>query len=149
MTEFTANEMRRLIEMLPKTDPTNDDYYRILRNLEMFACHSEMIEMILKEAGKLEEESNIISVEFRPPEPEVKEPDSLDPLPASESAPSAPVGGESGADIDLVAVRYALREAKKKGADIPAVLSEFGADNIKGIKPEQYAALVKRLEEFS
>lgn len=145
MTEFTANEMRRLIEMLPKTDPTGDDYYRLLRNLEMFACHSEMIEMILEET---EEESNIIRVEFRPPEPEVKEPDSLDPSPTTEPAPSAPADEESGADIDLVAVRYALREAKKKGADITAVLSEFGADKITDVKPEQYAALMKRLEEI-
>ena len=143
MTEFTAKELNRLIQMLPETDPSTSAYHNLLYSLEHLACNVEAIDMILGEIDMAER--GIVRVEFAPfgkneradNVVDINAVKSADPAPASEPAP----------EIDLITVRKAMKAAKQRGVDIVGAVQELGGKNLTDLSPDQWPALMKKLEE--
>ena len=157
MTDYVANELRRIIGMIPQVDPTTADYHILLQSLECCAGIADSIEEIMEQVGEPDaEDGTIVHVEFRPvpaaeepkkveviplkeilesdvPEPEAEEP-------AHEEAEPARVG-------EMAEVRAALVEARKNGVNVSALLREFGVENFGAFPAGKYGELMKRLEE--
>lgn len=149
MTDYTASEFRRLISMIPTVDPTTTEYHILLQSLECFAGIADSIEELMAEIGDVEPvEGQIIHVEFRPEllkqqmqeeqvqEAEVKEVETQ----TQEAEP------EQETTYDLVTVRQAMRDAKKRGVDIVALIKDLGATNLTDLPAEKYGELMKKLE---
>ena len=160
MTNFTANELTRIINKIPETDPTTTEYHILLQSLECFAGIADSIEEVMAQLPDDEpEDGKIIKVEFRPsPElmqqvadmaPAENEPSDepeesfLTPGPTGAPAPETEVADV----VDLVTVRAALRDAKKRGVDIKELIQSFGATNLTDLPAEKYGELMKKLEE--
>lgn len=147
MTTFVQNELARIIGKIPETDPTTAEYHILLQSLECFAGIADSIEEVMAQLPDDEpEEGKIIKVEFRPPAVEVEPEAEQDTDEPSESEVSTqPVMEET--TYDLVTVRAALREAKKRGVDIKEVVQSFGATNLTDLPADKYGELMKKLEE--
>lgn len=157
MTEFTANELTRIINKIPETDPTTTEYHILLQSLECFAGIADSIEEVMAQLPDDEpEDGKIVKVEFRP-SPELmqqvadmaqagNEP-SDEPFPAP-GPTGAPAPETEVADVvDLVTVRAALRDAKKRGVDIKELIQSFGATNLTDLPAGKYGELMKKLED--
>lgn len=157
MTEFTANELTRIINKIPETDPTTTEYHILLQSLECFAGIADSIEEVMAQLPDDEPgDGKIIKVEFRP-SPELMQ--QVADMAQAEDEPSDepfPTPGPTGAPapetpvtdaVDLVTVRAALRDAKKRGVDIKELIQSFGATNLTDLPAERYGELMKRLEE--
>jgi len=160
MTEFTANELTRIINKIPETDPTTPEYHALLHSLECFANISESLESLMGDIyayyDEPPEDGKIVKVEFRPsPElmQQVADMTQAEDEPSDEpfltSGPTgAPAPETEVADVvDLVTVRAALRDAKKRGVDIKELIQSFGATNLTDLPAEKYGELMKKLED--
>lgn len=158
MTEYSANELRRIIAMIPQTDPTTTEYHILLQSLECFAGIMESIEEIMEQVGEPDaEDGAIVKVEFRPeaalavkpesifhPEPESPFPEPEDK--AEEEKPKAEPT-EPARVWEMAEVRAALVEARRsKGINITELLKEFGVENFSAFPAGRYDELMKRLE---
>ena len=144
MTEFTAKELNRLIQMLPETDPSTSAYHNLLYSLEHLACNVEAIDMILGEIDMVNR--GIVRVEFAPfgkNEPA----DNVVDINTVKSADPAPAEEKPAPEIDLITVRKAMKAAKQRGVDIVRVVQELGGKNLTDLSPDQWPALMKKLEE--
>lgn len=163
MTEYTANEMRRLIGMIPETDPTTTDYHILLQSLECFAGISDSIEEIMAE---IEYEppaaEDVTKVTLHPAlekalsEKADKTPDEPKKLEAvsfkefmeqdiPEPEEAQPEQTEPARVWEMTEVRAALVEARKKGVNVSALLREFGVENFGAFPAGKYDELMKRL----
>jgi len=163
MTTFTANELTRIINKIPETDPTTSAYHALLHSLECFANISESLESLMGDIyayyDEPSEDGKIIKVEFRPsPElmQQVADMTQAEDEPSDEPEESFLTPGPTGAPapetevadvVDLVTVRAALRDAKKRGVDIKELIQSFGATNLTDLPAEKYGELMKKLEE--
>ena len=163
MTDFTANELTRIINKIPETDPTTPEYHYLLQSLEIFANISESVEQLMDTiysySNEPPEDGKIVKVEFRPsPElmQQVADMTQAEDEPSDEPEESFLTSGPTGAPapetevadvVDLVTVRAALRDAKKRGVDIKELIQSFGATNLTDLPAEKYGELMKKLEE--
>lgn len=160
MTDFTANELTRIINKIPETDPTTTEYHILLQSLECFAGIADSIEEVMAQLPDDEpEDGKIIKVEFRPsPElmQQVADMAQAENEPSDEPEESFLTPGPTGAPapetevadvVDLVTVRAALRDAKKRGVDIKELIQSFGATNLTDLPAEKYGELMKKLED--
>lgn len=147
MTEFTAKELNRMIQMLPETDPSTSAYHNLLYSLERLACNVEAIDMILGEIDMAER--GIVKVEFAPfGKNETQDPEPADNVVGINAVKSAdPAPAEPAPELDLITVRKAMKAAKQRGVDIVAAVQELGGKNLTDLSPDQWPALMKRLEE--
>ena len=101
MNGFIATELQRIIEAIPKTDPTSTDYHILLQSLECFAGIAELIEEV---QDQILSEGKIISVEFRAPQGGAH-PDVEDKVKAEDHPlePGSPFGVEAVKMSDFVA----------------------------------------------
>lgn len=150
MNEFTAKELRRVIGLLPDTDPRTPAYHDLLRSMEMLALSAEAIEAIMLEVDMVEQ--GIVKVEFAPfgknddgreTQDPTPEPDNVVPFQPVEEKP---VEEKPAEELDLVTVRKAMKEAKHRGVDIVAAVQELGGRNLTDLSPDQWPALMKKLE---
>lgn len=158
MTDYTASELRRIIGMIPTVDPTTTEYHILLQSLECFAGIADSVEEIMAEIGEVEPvEGQIIRVEFRPEllkqqmqeEAEAEEESFSTDGEAGAQTPETPVVDQPVEETtyDLVTVRQAMRDAKKRGVDIVALIKDLGATNLTDLPAEKYGELMKKLEE--
>ena len=155
MTEYVANELRRILEYIPITDPTTTDYHILLQSLECFAGIADTIEAALEQIGDAPVEGKILHVEFRMPEggprpvAETKEEVEHPPVDESpfpeESEASEPA--QVSQTYTMVEVRAALVEARKRGVNVAALLREFGVENFGAFPAGKYGELMERLKE--
>ena len=144
MIEFTAKELDRLIHMLPETDPRTDAYHALMRSIGELAYNTETIETILGEIDMTNR--GIVKVEFAPAGKIEEEPaDNVVDINTVRSA--APAPAEPAPEIDLITVRKAMKAAKQRGVDIVAAVQELGGKNLTDLSPDQWPALMKKLEE--
>lgn len=149
MNQYTANEFSRILAVITETDPTTTEYHIALQSLECFAgiadSIEEIIEQIAQETGEEPDlEGKIIKIEFSPEalkqaQEETAEETESDPEPAADPEPTE--------TYDIVTVRAAMRDAKKRGVDIVEIVKSFGASNLTDLDPSKYAELMKKLEE--
>lgn len=143
MIEFTAKELDRLIHMLPETDPRTDAYHALMRSIGELAFNIETIEAVLGEIDMVNR--GIVKVEFAPLGKTEEEP--ADNVVDISTAKPTPAEEKPAPEIDLITVRKAMKAAKQRGVDIVRAVQELGGKNLTDLSPEQWPALMKRLEE--
>ena len=147
-----ADELVRMLDRQKELDPATPEYMQLCTNMEiMVHCADLYLDVFeyLQAAGRLPspfDEPEITQVTVHPElvkaVQEAKEEDTRPgPGEAEEEAPQTVV------EFSLIQVRAALREAKKRGVDIAAVIHEFGASNLTDLPAEKYGDLMKKLEE--
>lgn len=142
-----ADELVRMLDRQKELDPASPEYMQLVTNMEiMVRCADMYLDIFeyLGAAGRLPtpfDEPEITQVTVHPEL--VKAVQEMDPGPgeAEEEAPQTVV------EFSLIQVRAALRDAKKRGVDIAAVIHEFGASNLTDLPAEKYGELMKKLEE--
>lgn len=145
MTEFTGAELNRLIQLLPITDPTSEEYSRLLYNVEKLACCVETIDTVLEEL--MPAPDNIVAItSAATPDEEGAAEDTRPGAGEAEEEASAEVVELPSVTYTLAQVRAALIVAKKQGVDIKALINGCGAANLSDLPAEKYAELMKRLE---
>ena len=151
MNQYTANEFFRILAVITETDPTTQEYHIALQSLECFVGIADSIEEIMEQIaqGRGEEsdlEGKIVKIEVDPKalKQQVQEEPAEEPDPEPAAEPAAEL--EPAETYDLVTVRAAMREAKKRGVDIKELIQSFGATNLTDLPAEKYGELMKKLE---
>lgn len=163
MSKHVASELERLLSIQPTLDPSTDRYTILCRNLELLACQADMYDLIEQYIEQARApEGMVTNVVVHPALAEKLEnyanehPMDGPPFPETEEEPSSKVvefpavaqaAEESKPEIDLITVRRAMKEAKKRGVDIAAAVQELGGRNLTDLSPDQWPALMKKLEE--
>lgn len=148
-----ANELVRALDRQKELDPASREYEQLVTNLETLIFHADLyldIFEYLAGAGMLPtlDEPEITQVTLHPElvkamqeRAEEEEDTRSGAGEAEEEAPQTVV------EFSLIQVRAALRDAKKRGVDIAAVIKSFGASNLTDLPAEKYGELMKKLEE--
>lgn len=149
MNQYTANEFSRILAVITETDPTTTEFHIALQSLECFAGIAESIEEIMEQiAQETGEEPNIegkiIKIEFNPEA--LKQQAQEEPVEETEPDPEPAAEPEPTETYDIVTVRAAMRDAKKRGVDIVEIVKSFGATNLTDLDPSKYPELMKKLE---
>lgn len=165
MTQFLKDEFRRLVDLIPQTDPRGLEYQNLLRSIECLDAIGPTIDVIvempqleleIEERRMLAEQTakvvpftkadaadEVASVEETPkPVEETSAEDTGANEPAEEPAPVVEEKTYSSAEV-----RKALVDARSKGVDVKAVLAKVGADNFTAVPASKYAALMADLTE--
>lgn len=151
MTEFSKNELLRLVDKIPETDPTTTAYHVLMQSIECYnalaltvdeiialrdeAAHEDLMEqrgLVKQQAEKIKEiaQDNVVPFEatdFPAETPEEKKPE---PAPPTLSASD---------------VRKLLVEARGRGVNVKEVLKGFGADSFQALPADKYDALAEAL----
>lgn len=158
MTEFMRDELNRLVQKIPVTDPCSSEYHVLLRSIEYLDSMGSTIEEILAQvfadqvaddlaAEKLDvkEGAELISAT----KSKAEEGGKVIPFTAPEfpeDPPEAEPAEQEEKTYDPSEVRKALVDAKKKGVDIKAILAKVGADNFQAVPAAKYGIIMKELE---
>lgn len=159
MTAFVKEELLRLVDRIPQTDPTTAEYHILLRSIEYLDAIGSTIDAIVTEASEemrkgLEAEKQTVeettakvieiakAVAKAEPEPEPA------PEPKAEATPE-PKAELTGANKvwSAAEVRKALVEAKSAGVDVKGLLLSVGVDSFPALPAARYAELMARLAE--
>lgn len=163
MTEFSKNELLRLVDKIPETDPTSTAYHVLMQSIECYnslaltvdeiialrdgEAHDDLVEqqeMVKQQAEKVKEIAQDNVVPFTAPAAPWDEVASIPPtIPAEPAVEDKTVEEKTYAASD---VRKALVEVKAKGVDVKEVLSEFGVADFRALPAAKYGALMKKLE---
>ena len=160
MTEFLKKEFKRLVDLLPQTDPRGMEYQTLLRSIECLDAIGLSTIDVIVDMDKLEaaaEKSKVVpftKAEF----PEAVEETVEEKAEAVEETGAEETGANEPkpepAPVESVVeektytsaeVRKALVEARGKGVDVKAVLAKVGADNFTAVPASKYAALMDAL----
>lgn len=168
MTEFSKQELLRLVDRIPETDPTTTAYHMLMQSIECFNALALTVDEILalrdaqayedlmeerglvkQQAEKVKEIAQDNVVPFTAPAAPWDEVASTSP-----TVPAEPPVEEKTAEDKTVEektyaasdVRKALVEVKAKGVDVKEVLSEFGVTDFRALPAAKYGALMARLE---
>lgn len=153
MNQYTANEFSRILAVIAETDPTTTEYHIALQSLECFAGIADSIEEIMEQimeqiTQETGEEPNIegkiIKIEFNPEA--LKQQAQEEPAEETEPDPEPAADPEPTETYDIVTVRAAMRDAKKRGVDIVEIVKSFGASNLTDLDPSKYPELMQKLE---
>lgn len=149
-----ADELVRMLDRQKELDPATPEYTQLVTNMEvMVRCADMYLDIFeyLGAAGRLPtpfDEPEITQVTIHP------ELVSAMQEKAEEEADTRPGTGEAEeeasqtvVEFSLIQVRAALRDAKKRGVDIAALIKSFGASNLTDLPAKKYGELMKKLEE--
>lgn len=167
MTEFMRDELNRLVQKIPETDPCSQEYHVLLRSIEYLDSMGSTIEEILAQvfeaevaedlgAEKLDvkEGAELISaiksktegkvVPFTAPDfPEAAEaetPAEIKSVPESAESPSEPAKTYSSSDV-----RKAVVDARLRGVDTAELFKKYGSETFQGVPEARYPDLMKDL----
>lgn len=156
MTEFMRDELNRLVQKIPVTDPCTSEYHVLLRSIEYLDSMGPTIEEILAEvfeaavaedlgAEKLDvkDGAELISAI------KAREEGKVVPFTAPEfpeDPPEDKPAEQEEKTYDPSEVRKALVDAKKKGVDIKVILAKVGVDNFQAVPAAKYGTIMKELE---
>lgn len=151
MNQYTASEFSRILTVIAETDPTTTEYHIALQSLECFAgiadSIEEIMEQITQETGEEPDlEGKIVKIEFNPEALKQQAQEALAEKTEPVPEPAADPEPEPETTYDIVTVRAAMRDAKKRGVDIVEIVKSFGATNLTDLDPSKYAELMKKLE---
>ena len=153
MTEFSKNELLRLVDKIPETDPTTTAYHVLMQSVECFNSLALTVDEILAlRDGVTPSQEQAIGVNntnvvpFTAPDFPA---DTKDEVPegclrvvvprTDEPAPPAPPS------LSASDVRKLLVEARGRGVNVKEVLKGFGADSFQALPADKYAALAEAL----
>jgi hypothetical protein len=128
-------ELNRLVQSIPVTDPRSSEYHMLLRSIEYLDSMGGTIEEILAEVfDDGAEDSGAIELQ---PTPVISFP-----KPAETEAETE---AEAEPTYSAAQVRKALVDARSKGVDIKTLMAKVGADNFQGVPAAKYGAIMKEL----
>lgn len=163
MTEFSKQELLRLVDKIPETDPTSTAYHVLMQSIECFNslaltvdeiialrdedAHDDLMEqrgLVKQQAEKVKEITQDNVVPFTAPAAPWEEEAPTPPtVPVEPAVEDKTVEEKTYAASD---VRKALVEVKAKGVDVKEVLSEFGVTDFRALPAAKYGQLMTRLE---
>ena len=162
MTEFSKQELLRLVDKIPETDPTSTAYHVLMQSIECFnslaltvdeiialrdeQAYEDLMEqrgLVKQQAEKVKEIAQDNVVPFTAPAAPWEEK-----VPESEEGfdPEVEEPKQEEKTYDASEVRKALVEVKAKGVDVKEVLSEFGVTDFRALPAAKYGQLMARLE---
>lgn len=162
MTEFSKQELLRLVDKIPETDPTSTAYHVLMQSLECYTSlaltvdeiialrdaqvYEDLMEqrgLVKQQAEKIKEIAQDNVVPFTAPDApwEEKVPESEEGFDPEVEEPKQEEKTYAASDV-----RKALVEVKAKGVDVKEVLSEFGVADFRALPAAKYGALMKKLE---
>ena len=163
MTEFSKQELLRLVDRIPETDPTSPAYHMLMQSIECFnslaltvdeiialrdaQAYEDLMEqrgLVKQQAEKVKEIAQDNVVPFTAPAAPWDEVASTSPtVPVEPAVENKTAEEKTYAASD---VRKALVEVKAKGVDVKEVLSEFGVTDFRALPAAKYGQLMARLE---
>lgn len=168
MTEFSKNELLRLVDRIPETDPTSPAYHMLMQSIECYNslaltvdeiialrdedAHEDLMEqrgLVKQQAEKVKEIAQDNVVPFTAPAAPWDEVASTSPTVPVEPAVEEKTAEDKTVEEKTYAasdVRKALVEVKAKGVDVKEVLSEFGVTDFRALPAAKYGQLMARLE---
>lgn len=173
MTEFMRDELNRLVQKIPVTDPCSSEYHVLLRSIEYLDSMGPTIEEILAQvfedqavddlaAEKLDvkEGAELISaikaqkaegkvVPFTAPEFPEDPPEAETPA-EQEEIKSVPESAESPSEpttktYSASDVRKAVVDARLRGVDTAPLFRKYGAEFFQGVPESRYPDLLRDL----
>lgn len=146
MQSFVLEELGRLVDMLPQTDPRSPDYQMLLRSIECLDAMGQSINDV-QQARLLQEAEDSKSLA----EDALVE-DKVIPFTAPEFPEEPPAVEETSAieakTYEASDVRKALVDAKAKGANVKELMQKIaGADNFGAVPAGKYAELMAAIEK--
>lgn len=162
MQSFSLDELHRLVQLLPVTDPTTAEYHMLLRSIECLDSIGQTLDEIEERVFQREHnaepskvirlghESGVTVAPFTAPEfPETPEEAEAHEAAAlvEKIVEAAPKPEPPAKTYEAAEVRAALVEARSKGVDVKALLAKVGADNFTAIPAAKYAELMALLQE--
>lgn len=156
MTVFSADELKRLVNLIPQTDPRTSAYGILLESLERFAASIVNVDWVLhlddpeiqKELTEQKEETvtdaNI--VQFNPPTSEAEK---FSPAVVGDPIPVEPEETEVAEEFKLADVKAALSAAKaagKIGSPKQWIRDNAGCDGLEAIPAAMYGEVISKLK---
>lgn len=162
MTEFSKNELLRLVDKIPETDPTTTAYHVLMQSIECYNSLAltvdeiialrdedayddlmEQLGLVKQQAEKIKEIVQDNVVPFTAPDFPESAAEEDDPPLTGEGGPAHAPKEEK--TYDAPTVRKALLDARARGVNVKELLRGFGADGFQGVPAEKYGALMDAL----
>ena len=150
MTEFSKNELLRLVDKIPETDPTTTAYHVLMQSIECYNSLALTVDEILvlrdgvtpsqEQQEAVTAQAKFISdnvVELKAAVDPEKVP--VHPIPEAPTPEPAPPS------LSASDVRKLLVEARGRGVNVKEVLKGFGADSFQAMPADKYEALAEAL----
>jgi len=162
MRKSMRDELRRLIGLIPETDPTSIEYHTLLASFEGLYNLAGPLEEILDELDKEDLADNIVDIKVIPggvpcgedcatcdacENAQISSSNSTESVTAGEDKQEPAAEPEE--TYDPVTVRKALLDARKEGVDIKAIFRVIGATNFSDLPPEKYGTVMAMLKELT
>lgn len=160
MTEFSKNELLRLVDKIPETDPTTTAYHVLMQSIECYNALALTVDEILALRDKpvleprMEQVTGVNNVvpftapDFPAETPEEQEGHEVAELVKKvvEAQPAPPPEKAEEKTYTSPEVRKALVDARGKGVNVKEILAGFGAENFQALPASKYGALMEALE---
>lgn len=158
--KLLKDELVKAMEVLAGLSPCSHEYGVCLQNIEILVREGDMFDDVERLIGGIEDETVVSAlgtitvdadsgdVTYTPVGYEEKTEDNTGEVKVEDAKVEKADEG-SGADMGKTyepsEVRAALVEARRKGANISAILQEFGVENFSAFPAGRYAELMDRL----
>ena len=162
MRKSLRDELRRLVGLIPETDPTTIEYHTLLASFEGLYNLAGPLEEILDELDRWDQAESIIDIKVIPGGVPCGEDCATcdDCISSSNSTESVTAGEDPQENVDEpaaepdetydpVTVRKALLEAKRQGVDPKIIFQAVGATNFSDLPPEKYGAVMAKIKELT
>ena len=149
LSTFSVEELKRIVEQFPQTDPRTRDYAQLCENLERFAASVDNVDWVLSLI--LPDQTRPQIVQFNPPVAEDEkfdepEPVVQDPAPVVEEETKV-----EESEYEMADVKKAVQKARMDGKLSSAkewIKETFGVDGFSAIPASRYGEVMQKLKEL-
>lgn len=150
MTEFSKNELLRLVDKIPETDPTTTAYHVLMQSIECFNSLALTVDEILAlRDGVTPSQEQVIGVNnvvpFTAPDFPAETPEEKEGHEVAELVKKVVEAQPAPPPLSASDVRKLLVEARGRGVNVKEVLKGFGADSFQALPADKYEALAEAL----
>lgn len=153
-TPFNKAELKRIIDLIPQTDPRSREYAQLLECIERYIYFANVIaaaqEFIEKDELPVPQVVPEI-VQFNPPVAEDEKFEAPDDQSHSIAQKAEEMMREKVAEYDAATVKKALQDARmagKIGSAKDWIRENFGADGFQALPAKHYGAVMAKLKEL-
>lgn len=161
MTEFSENELLRLVDKIPETDPTTTAYHVLMQSIECYNALALTVDEIialrdedahedlLRQQGLFKQQAEQLKKMAEAAKPTLPDTNAVAPFEVAdfpaETEEKKPEKAEE-KTYTSPEVRKALVDARGKGVNVKEILAGFGAENFQALPASKYGALMEALE---